>query len=300
MNGRSSNRKPRDAHAVTPPAKGRLRALARKPAAWVGAIVLGALAVQLTDASSGVIESWLPVADLVDKLSSGGPVRAVALEGAPGPSWWVLPRSGVDPAEITFKGLGDYSTLNRLGAADVSRTFSSLILTGNRHRPVSVENILISVKRCAAPLDGDLMEHGYQGGAEEKIYLSADLDARNPVLVDNSGKPYFTGPKARRLVLAKDASQSLLLNVTTTRRYCEWTIIVEYFADGEPHRLEVMNRGGRPFRTSAVLPKGRAYTGTVLVTDPSLSAYMKTPLKRYCADPLAATSEICSRRPQLK
>ncbi|WP_157545440.1 hypothetical protein [Hamadaea tsunoensis] len=209
----------------------RLSRYARKPIAWLIALVVAVAATQVSQFLTHLAESHLLPAELADKFAAGEPISvAVSLD----------PGSSYDPT---------YWVSNGTDQADLEKTFMELSFVSRRQREIDIVNIAVISVRCQMPLSGTLNLFQHQGGVEAKLRLDLDLDDPHPVLrypagSEHAGEDFFNGPHAMRLVLNPRTSdigylQEVDIAAVAKRQYCRWQLRVDYAYATKPGSLQL-------------------------------------------------------------
>lgn len=253
-----------------------LRSLIRKPIAWFSLLLLGALAVNLSE----LMEDY--IGDALGRAVGPGLILVGVYEN-PINHWRLLP-ANVPPAATAIDA-----------APDVGISTYEIALVGSSSTNVTIRD-MVPLTECTplvAEATGALV-YRTEGDVSAKIALSLDLDAADKVFrrLDESGEvkgPYFSGPDPYKVSLNKNDVESFTIIAKTNGSLCHWSIRIDYVTRGESRSLEVNRNDQIPFGTVAWQPNISNYTGMYSNREPldPTSDLVKDDLTVYCAQALS-------------
>ncbi len=235
--------------AEKPPRESRWKRLVRKPGTWLGAVVVGALALFFSDYIRAFLGVVLPL-DAVEQ--AGGPaIEIVDVHTSRIASDFVLPNGVTDEQLADWdrtKGPPDDDWLAARGAVSVGTAKWEITLEGQRTEQVVVTDMTPKlVGACTDPLTGDLIENRPQGEGE-KFHFDVAIDAPNPQFhvtePDGTSYPYF---ETKTITLPRGEKNVIAITANTAGPHCRWTVEVDYLADGKRGHLSILAPDGKPF-----------------------------------------------------
>jgi hypothetical protein len=139
------------------------------------------------------------------------------------------------------------------------RTFTRMRLTVENPSDASVlvKEIKARVRR-SPPMAGAIIWRGTQGESEIP-QIGFDLDETDSIARVRDDKGTLGDPYTRRKTIFLEPKEVMLIDVTaeTARHLCEWHLELTVLVGGVNGRTETVtvDKGGRPFRTSALAPE---------------------------------------------
>jgi hypothetical protein len=129
-------------------------------------------------------------------------------------------------------------------------------IRGNDSGTVVIQDVQLT-KQCQAPLTGTLLYVPPQGGTGD-LGIYFDLDQQFPVAEDaDTHASYFGASGAgHTITLGHSEDATLLLDATTSRQYCTFSLVlvIQTVSGQEVH--EVVNDHGKPFQVTAAAGVG--------------------------------------------
>lgn len=259
-----------DARKKASPFRERLWGWVRKPAVWVGVVLVTGVGAFVGHYVEGVLGSLIP------EWSPGEPVWVVDVrqdEAEIQP--YVVPATKVDHEWLSAVGEQPSADLPPPdGAISVERMTWQVVLEGNRRNGVIVTDIRPALlEPCRPPAQGVYVDYRSQGeGARTHLYTV--IDDKPPVFYDRSPLDPATGDARTPVAFFTEHFISLgygeqyPISVTAlaTDGYCRWNLEVEVSSDRKVTTLTIPGPGGDPFELTAPRTDPSTYDGAALQT----------------------------------
>lgn len=239
----------------------------RRPVAWLGGVVAGAIALVLGNA---LVTQLSPI------VSDHGPAITIVKSSTYRSDKYG--NSVVFPSSATFSK-AQIAELNRQddpvawlegrGGAPPNVVQIQLVIVGNRTQPVRVMDVQTK-SECTDPLDGFLFANP-PAGADESEEINFDLDKADPeaTFIDRQGKAQSYFP-AKTISLSKGEQEVLLVHAETDKHFCRFRLQLTVLDGSDTSTIEVPKRDRGAFKVSAELPGKRyktVYLGGVASAD---------------------------------
>ncbi|MGH3887088.1 MAG: hypothetical protein ACRDSZ_11075 [Pseudonocardiaceae bacterium] len=205
----------------------------------------------VADSVQEFLNSVLPTSGLAEQ-ASGPPIEILDVQRNMELTGDFLLPNGVSDQQLAAWDRGRRPTAEWLRAADAMTVGISrweITLVGKRSDAVAITNMrpVIAGGQCRAPIGGTLIENG-SAGADPRIILETEIDSPTPLLKydDPRGNPQPFFPD-HSISLPQGEKNTIVIIARTSGPYCEWTIDVDYLADGRRATMTVTAPGDDPF-----------------------------------------------------
>jgi hypothetical protein len=136
------------------------------------------------------------------------------------------------------------------GGVDADKTRLYVFLQGKPNTAVVITGLEVDFTRRSRPVSGTHAWCPTGGAAPSPNVADVDLDTKPPTIRYARAGDDFPGRRRLHLTLNGTETETVELTAHTRRCDCEWRARVFMVVDGEKHE-QVIDDGGRPFRTSA-------------------------------------------------